>query len=293
MIACQALAAALACAGAPPDEGPERARSAPGAADAGPPPAGAGAPDAGSGSVGAGMVPVPGGRFVMGSPPAEPGRDTDEGPQLEIGVGAFAADAAPVTAAEFESRLTEVAQRDPSVRWWTEATTPSTWIGRCNLGSARRDHPMNCVNWPAARAFCRLRGADLPTEAEWEYAARAGAGTAFGWGEAYDDARVVSSVACGARGCRGSTAPVVRSGPRCNRWSLCDLAGNVWEWTLTDYRDSLGPYVSAVPVDPPADPVHRGGGWLNHVATLYRSAHRGLAYPANGLTGVGFRCVRR
>jgi formylglycine-generating enzyme required for sulfatase activity len=152
---------------------------------------------------------------------------------------------------------------------------------------------MNCVTWAVARAYCRDRGGDLPTEAEWEYAARAGTTTSYPWGPSFDPTRAIQSVECGARGCRGATSPVVQEGPRCNAWGVCDVVGNVWQWTLTDYREELGAYVSEVPSATPSNPVHRGGAWLDNVASLFRSAHRGLNYPDHGLTGVGFRCVVR
>ncbi len=238
-------------------------------------------------------VQVPAGRFVIGSPEGEPGRDADEGPELEVSVPALRMDRSPVTAREFEARLAEVSAKDPQAQWWTEAATPPEWTGKCNLGSARGDHPMNCLNVRAARAYCRLLGKDLPTEAEWEYAARAGARTPFWWGAAFDGARAVSSVACGARGCAGSTSPVATAGPRCNAFGLCDMVGNVWQWTVTAFEERLGAYVSVIPEDAPANAVHRGGGWVNHIDSLFRSAHRGLNKPKHGLTGVGFRCVRR
>ncbi|WP_268905787.1 formylglycine-generating enzyme family protein [Citreicoccus inhibens] len=233
------------------------------------------------------------GGFDMGSPEGEPGRDTDEGPRTHVALARFQMDVTPVTVRAFEERAEQVRAKDPQAHWWTEAETPQGWLGHCNLGSERQEHPMNCVDWRAARAYCELTGGALPTEAEWEYAARATASTAYWWGETFDVTRVVSSVACTSRGCLGSTAPVVSSGVRCNSWGLCDMTGNVWQWTATTYQEHLGETTPAEPPDVPEKPVHRGGSWLNQVPSLFRSAHRGLAYPRNGLTGVGFRCVLR
>lgn len=229
----------------------------------------------------------------MGSAPGEAERDDDEGPTQELDVPAFALDVTPVTTRAFEARVTEVLRAEPAARVWRDAETPAGWWGRCNLGSPRGDHPVNCVEHGAARAYCRLLGGDLPTEAQWERAARAGAHHTYVGGDAWEDDRVVSSVACGARGCRGSTAPVVLSGPRCNAWGLCDMTGNVWQWTATGYAEALGPYaaVAGGPGTPTPRPVHRGGSWLNHVRGLFRVAHRGLHQPEHGLTGVGLRCA--
>ncbi|RKG77361.1 hypothetical protein D7V88_31075 [Corallococcus terminator] len=241
-----------------------------------------------------GRVWLPAGRFEMGSPAGEAGRDVDEGPRTEWAFERFEMDVTPVTTRAFAALQEQVRAKDPQARWWTDAQTPGTWQGRCNLESPRADHPVNCVDWQAARAYCELVGGALPTEAEWEYAARASTTTAWWWGASFDAEHVVSSVACATRGCAGSTAPVVQAGARCNAWGLCDMVGNVWQWTATAYQEQLGAEEGTVaPSDVPEKPVHRGGSWLNHVPSLFRSAHRGLAYPKNGLTGVGFRCVRR
>lgn len=241
-----------------------------------------------------GEVLVPAGAVRLGSPDGEPGHDADESPPTDVFVPAFAIDATEVTVDAFEARKVEVGKREPLARWWTEAEKPAGWPGACNLGSARRDHPANCVDFLAARTYCQLDGGDLPTEAEWERSARADpAAGVYPWGPAFDPGRAVSSVPCGTRGCRGGTEPVARRGLRCNALGICDLAGNVWEWTATGYRERLGAYVADVPAESPEKPVHRGGSWLNHRPELFRAAQRGLAYPEHGLTGVGFRCVRR
>jgi len=240
------------------------------------------------------MVELPAGTFTMGSPDAEIGRFADEGPPLSVHIAAFSTDTTPVTTVAFAARMDEVAKREPRAHFYTERDTPAGWLGRCNLGSERLAHPVNCVDWFAARTYCQLSGGDLPTEAEWEYAARAGTHTAFSWGDAFDDSHAITSVACGKRGCRGSTAPVILSGPRCNAWGLCDMIGQVWEWTRSAYAEPLDAQAHALAADDiPKRPVHRGGAWLNHESFLFRSAMRGLNYPEHGLTGVGFRCVYR
>ncbi len=236
---------------------------------------------------------LPAGRFEMGSPAGEPGRDVDEGPRTEVAFERFRMDVTPVTVRAFAARREQVRAKDPQARWWTDAETPEGWLGRCNLDSERAAHPVNCVDWRAARAYCELAGGALPTEAEWEYAVRSSTVSAFWWGESFEVEHVVGSVSCASRGCLGGTAPVVHTGPRCNGWGLCDMAGNVWQWTATGYQEQLGEAAPVGPSGEPAKPVHKGGSWLNHVPSLFRSAHRGLAYPKNGLTGVGFRCVYR
>jgi formylglycine-generating enzyme required for sulfatase activity len=244
------------------------------------------------------LVEIPAQALVLGSPSDEEGRDEDEGPLTEIALPRFFVDRTPVTVAQLEARWPEVLAADPAARVVREDETPSAWVGRCNVGSTRRDHPATCVNVEAARAYCGLRGMDLPTEAEREAFARGGTRTAYAWGDSFDETRVVSSVGCGARGCRGSTEAVVTSGPRCNALGVCDAVGNVWEWTRTEYAPSHGAHAHLVP-EPPSraeganNAVIRGASWLDHEPRLFRSAMRGLAYPEHGLTHIGFRCVRR
>jgi formylglycine-generating enzyme required for sulfatase activity len=239
------------------------------------------------------MVTVAGGRFSMGSPKGEVGHDEDEGPSLDLTMPSFRIDRTPVTAASFTKVMAEIEALDPLAKWTVESETPHTWPGKCNLGSSRTEHPANCVTWRAARAYCHLRGADLPTEAEWEYATRASSTTAYWWGAAYEGGHSVDSVQCNKRACRKSTEPVVITGPRCNALGICDLTGNIWQWTQTEYHERLDASVQTVSTKIIAKPVHRGGAWLDNVQTLLRSAQRGLNYPEHGLTGVGFRCVMR
>ncbi len=239
------------------------------------------------------LVAIAAQTVVIGSPDSEEGRDEDEGLLTEVVLASFLVDRSPVTVAALEARWSEVVARDPRARVVREEDTPAEWTGQCNVGSARRDHPATCVSVEAARAFCQLRGMDLPTEAEREAFARGGSRSPYAWGDSFDEARVVSSVACSERGCRGSTEPVVTSGARCNALGVCDVAGNVWEWTLTEYVPAHGLGSNVVPEALSPSTVIRGASWLDHEPRLFRSAMRGLAYPDHGLTHIGFRCVRR
>jgi len=239
------------------------------------------------------LVELPAQTVVIGSPDAEPGRDPDEGPAQSIVLRRFWVDRAPVTVGAFEARLSAVLAAVGEGHVVRDADTPAAWVGRCNLGSERRDHPVTCVSPQAARAFCRLRDMDLPTEAEREAFARGGARSAYAWGETFDPTRVISSVECGARGCAGGTTSVVTEGPRCNALGVCDASGHVWEWTVSAYGPALGAQAGVVPESLPDELVIRGGSWLDHEPRLFRSAMRGLPYAEHGLTHVGFRCVRR
>ncbi len=237
------------------------------------------------------VVRVARGDFLMGSTITDTARDADEGPQTRFTIDAFLMDRTPVSAADFARYAIEITAIERTALWWREDQTPAEWQGKCNYLSARAEHPVNCVNWIAARTYCRLVGGDLPTEAQWEYATRAGTQGTYWWGETFDTSRVISSVECGSRGCRRETAPLVTSGPRCNAWGLCDMVGNVWQWTLTGYQEQLGSYANDVSHSGVDTPVHRGGAWLDSVPGLFRVSQRGLNYARHGLSGVGFRCV--
>lgn len=240
------------------------------------------------------LVEVPAGTVRLGTDPKDSVREDDEAPALTADVKAFRMDRTPVTVAAFEKLWPKIRELDPAARALRDEETPKEWLGRCNLGSSRRDHPVNCVDHRAALAYCRAAGGDLPTEAEWEHAARAAGSSIYAWGERFDPGRTISSVSCGTRGCLGGTRPVVRTGPRCSPRGICDLSGNVWQYTRTNYGERLGPYVSSSTISSvPEKAAIKGGSWMNEKPAMFRLAHRGLVYAKNGLTGVGFRCVYR
>lgn len=163
----------------------------------------------------------------------------------------------------------------------------------------REDHPMNCVNWATAQAFCVWDGGRLPTQAEWEFAARGTSGRPYPWGIATpDDARVCWS---GSGAMRPSTCPVGMFDPGAAD-GIHDLAGNLWEWNA----DWMGPYATGGGGcwrgGPSTDPlcgdrasgarVFRGGSWFNSDAASFRAATREAFAPGSRNYNIGFRCVR-
>jgi len=242
---------------------------------------------------GVAMVRLPGGWFIMGS--AARGQ-TDEPPH-RVFVSPFDIDACEVTQAEYE----KVAGRNPS-----------RWKGGAN--------PVEQIRWADAARYCNARshldglrpaydektwacdfsadGYRLPTEAEWEYACRAGSRTQFCFG---DSPAALAEVAwfkdTGDRG----PHPVGQKRP--NAWGIFDMHGNVWEWCNDFYGEEY--YASSPERDPAGPPkgtsrVLRGGCW-NSRADLCRSAYRNEEDPGytdtcfgRDIHGfVGFRCVRR
>ena len=154
-----------------------------------------------------------------------------------------------------------------------------------NPGWRRQDHPIVSVDWEKATAYCKWVGGRLPTEAEWEYAARSGKkGTKYPWGDriTQKDANFASN----------GTTPVRKYAP--NGWGLYDVTGNAWEWTAdwygkTYYRNSPG-------TDPPGTKsgnsrVIRGGSWdFIYPKNLRLSCRYGIE-PAVSGPNIGFRCV--
>ena len=239
------------------------------------------------------MIALPAGRFLMGSPSSETGRQKDESPQTETKVAPFALAETDVTVAQWRAFVTDTARADGLGCAYSglpkEQEATASWR---HLGFAQGDdEPVVCVSWKEAQAYVAWlsrktgRAYRLPTEAEWEYAARAGTTTAYPWGDtvSHDQANYGAESCCGpatAGADRWVNTSPVRAFPA-NRFGLYDMIGNAWQWTQDCYVDSLaGRPATAVAVDH-ADcqfRVARGGTWGDTPA-LIRSAARNYAPP--------------
>jgi len=217
------------------------------------------------------FVAVPAGGFIMGAPRDEPGMRRSESPQHEVRITrTFLLGACEVTQEQYAA----VTGQNPS-----RFTAPRG--------------PVDSVSWDDAAAFCaRLSEMDgatyrLPTEAEWEYACRAGSTTVYCFG---DDPEPLVDYAWYSRNSGSRPHEVGSKLP--NAWGLYDMHGNVWEWCQDWYVDG---YRSRAPVDPtgPASSTYRavrGGSWFDYPTPL-RSAGRGKDQPFNHVDDHGFRVV--
>ena len=259
-------------------------------------------------SLGMEFVRIEPGSFMMGSPEDEPKRDDDEKQHRVTLTKGFYMGTMEVTVADWKAFVkatgyrTEAEKGDGAYVWtggkW-EKKADADW--RNPYFSQTDRHPVTCISWNDAQAFIqwlnRKEGKTyrLPTEAEWEYAARAGADTPFAYGEclATDQANYNGNYpmeGCSKGEYRERTVPAGSLNAP-NRWGLHDMHGNVWEWCA----DWYGEYPSGSVTDPTGPSsgkyrVLRGGGWYNSARNC-RSAIRFGSTPGNRNHNNGFRLV--
>ena len=255
------------------------------------------------------MVSIPAGAVQMGSTDGE----AAERPVHRVVVSAFVIDRFETTNAEFAEfvaatrHVTDAERTGVGWHWdaawreargtdWRHPRGPTT----SNDGLAR--HPVVQVSWNDARTYCQWRGKRLPTEAEWERAARGPGDRKYPWGDTSprDGARYRASYGrdrcCAADAGDGYlfTAPVGSFPLGRSPFGVEDLAGNVWEWVEDSFDDAFyrrSPMVDPVNRMPTDRKVIRGGGWGNDPWGL-RSALRHANPPDIGLSMVGIRCAR-
>ena len=230
------------------------------------------------------MVRIPGGPFQRG---VDDPRGPDEGPARSIHLTPFYIDRYEVTVrrfAEFAAATGRVTAAE------ADSQGSRSWRSPGSGGEAAPDHPVVYVTWDEARACCAWRGARLPTEAEWEKAARGTDGRQWPWGP-----RPVASLANGwgpaDPWAETSSAGAFPAGG--SPYGVHDMAGSVWEWCADWYDPDY--YVVAPRRDPPGPErgrlrVARGGSWTNPI-TVLRTSNRHAVHPDDAGPGLGFRCA--
>jgi eukaryotic-like serine/threonine-protein kinase len=238
---------------------------------------------------GAAMAYVPAGEFLMGSTDADPQADGEEMPQHEVYLDAFWIDQTEVTNAQYRQCVQ---------------------AGACVLSGCAEDsrfnpdrQPVVCVTWDDAQAYCQWAGARLPTEAEWEKAARGTDGRRYPWGDQWDVRTVkrcnfsdknepFAPSDTAADDGYAMTAPVGSYPDGASPYGALDMAGNVEE-LVADWFD--GTYYASSPVRNPTGPdsgQYRGlrGGSYIEPSGIVRSAHRSAGAPDDRSDYTGFRC---
>lgn len=258
------------------------------------------------------LVMLPAGQVLMGSPEDEIGRDEDESPQRWQALPTMAMGQTEVTRAQWQAF-----ERDTGYRAASGCLTrsPEGYVHEPHLGwrypgfDQTGEHPVVCINWSDAQAYVQWLSRKtkqryrLPTEREWEYAARAGVSAPYPWQGGVNrlcehangaDARLsLQRADLPAQNCDDGfpyTAPVGSFSP--NAWGLFDMHGNAMEWVEDCWTAQIPEATSQ------ATPLHcrsrvtRGGGW-DLTPQYLRSAYRGKASSINRGTAIGFRVVRQ
>jgi formylglycine-generating enzyme required for sulfatase activity len=259
-----------------------------------------------------GMVLVPAGKFFMGSDDAD--AIPFEKPQHKVNLHAYCIDRTEVTVAAYRACSDAGGcKRAGLVNDWPGISSHEHQIydGVCNATAPeeRAKHPINCVDFGQAVNFCEEHGKRLPTEAEWELAARGPDGRRFPWGDQAPAPGLMN--ACGAECSRWGksekitlpamfagddgwvhTAPVGTFPEGASRYGLLDVVGNVWEWV----SDGFAPYTDAEAKDPTGKSdaptrVIRGGAWNGSEVAWVRPTFRYGSAPTVRSHGIGFRCA--
>ena len=225
---------------------------------------------------GAEMILIPAREFLMGSSDADKLASNGEKPKHKVYLDAYYIYKNDVTVAQYRKFCTETRRTMPQAPPWD-------WID---------NHPVVNVTWADAKAYAAWAGAALPTEAQWEKAARGGDGRVFPWGNVWDAGKCNNSVRTDWH--KNHTASVGSFAAGASPYGVLDMAGNVWQWCSDWYDEN---YYWNSPARNPLGPatgterVLRGGAWFRFNAVFFRAAYRNSHDPTCRSNYYGFRCV--
>jgi formylglycine-generating enzyme required for sulfatase activity/serine/threonine protein kinase len=259
-----------------------------------------------------GMIRIAGGKFFMGS---DDKKDEEaERPAHQVTLSPYCIDKTEVTVRQYKACSDKgECKRGPRENDWPGITARERKIydPLCTIRDPelKAEHPINCVDWSLAEAFCKTTGRRLPTEAEWEFATRGPDGRKYPWGDEPPTGKHLNACGkeCLAWGRKNNeevsamypaddgfatTAPVGSFPRGASPFGLEDVVGNVWEWAA----DWYAPYTPGADTDPRGgmgtDRVLRGGAWNGGDAAWVRPTYRFKSPPALRSHGVGFRCAK-
>jgi eukaryotic-like serine/threonine-protein kinase len=223
---------------------------------------------------------VPAGEFTMGNNSSD---ESNEKPEHQVNLDAFWIDQVEVTNAMYAKCVDAGRCQGPSN---TGSYNRSSYYGNPEFAN----FPVIYVNWNMAKTYCKWRGARLPTEAEWEKAARGTDGRTYPWGEEIDCNKANYQFDCVG----GDTTHIGSYESGKSPYGLYDMAGNVWEWVNDSYSETYyqsSPSLNPLGPDAGNERVLRGGAW-NGTDYEARSANRPRGKPTDSYFNIGFRCAR-
>ena len=256
------------------------------------------------------MVHIPAGEFLMGSNDETTRReDSDAKPQHNVYLNSFYMDMYTVTNEDYKEFVSENPEWDidgSKAKHFCDEDYLRHWRSTNFTFHSKGKHPVIYVSWFAAMAYAEWAGKRLPTEAEWEKAARGGLDARYPWGDMIDKGKANYR----AKGVSVALCTVRSYDP--NRYGLYQMSGNVWEWCLDDYdpffyENAPSPRVNPLcraekqdlqwlvtnytEIDGSSHAVSRGGGYVDWYATLMCGQRNGNSRILTN-TSLGFRCVR-